>query len=47
MELVSDEVAAQVVDTLKEKTMQVQVQEADLRKKLQMITKEVEDPHRS
>jgi uncharacterized coiled-coil DUF342 family protein len=41
--LISDEVAVQVVDTIKEKTVQAQTQAAELKEKFQMITKEIEE----
>jgi hypothetical protein len=40
--LINDEVAVQVVDTIKEKTMQALTQAAKLMEKFQMITKEIE-----
>jgi DNA repair exonuclease SbcCD ATPase subunit len=42
-ELVSDEVTAQVVDTIKEKTVQAQTQATELKEKFQTITKEIEE----
>jgi chromosome segregation ATPase len=41
--LISDEVAVQVVDTIKEKTAQAQTQAAELKEKFQTITKEIEE----
>ena len=40
--LLSDEVAVQVVDTIKEKTAQALIKEAELKEKFQMITEEIE-----
>jgi hypothetical protein len=40
--LLSDEVAVQVVDTIKEKTAQALIKAAELREKFQMITEEIE-----
>jgi hypothetical protein len=36
----------QIVDTLKEKTMQAQTQVAELKEKFQTITKEIEEAHK-
>jgi chromosome segregation ATPase len=41
--LLSDEVAVQVVDTIREKTTQVQTQVVALKEKFQMITKEINE----
>jgi hypothetical protein len=41
--LISDEVAAQVVDTIKEKTAQALTKAAELKEKFQTITKEIEE----
>jgi hypothetical protein len=41
--LINDEVAVQVVETFKEKTVQVLTQAMDLKEKFQMITKEIEE----
>jgi hypothetical protein len=41
--LLSDEVAVQVVDTIKEKTVQALTQATRLKEKFQMITKEIEE----
>jgi uncharacterized coiled-coil DUF342 family protein len=46
VELVSDEVAVQIVDTLKEKTVQAQTQATELKEKFQAITKEIEEAHK-
>jgi predicted nucleic acid-binding Zn-ribbon protein len=45
-ELISDEIAVQIVDTLKEKTAQVQTQATELKEKFQAITKEIEEAHK-
>jgi hypothetical protein len=39
-------VAVQVVDIIKENTMQTLKKEAELKEKFQMITKEVEEAHK-
>jgi hypothetical protein len=44
--LISDEIAVQIVDTLKEKTAQVQTQATELKEKFQAITKEIEEAHK-
>jgi hypothetical protein len=41
--LINDEVAFQVVDTIKEKTVQALTQEAELKENFQMITKEIKE----
>jgi hypothetical protein len=41
--LLSNEVAVQVVDTIKEKTAQALTKVAELKKKFQTITKEIEE----
>ena len=46
MELINDEIAVQIVDTLKEKTVQVQTRAAELKEKFQVITKEIEEAHK-
>jgi hypothetical protein len=40
--LLSDEVVVQVVDTIKEKTVQALTKAVELREKFQMITEEIE-----
>jgi predicted nucleic acid-binding Zn-ribbon protein len=42
-ELISDEIAVQIVDTLKEKTVQAQTQATELKEKFQAVTREIED----
>jgi formylmethanofuran dehydrogenase subunit C len=42
-ELISDEIAVQIVDTLKEKTVQEKTQVAELKEKFQMVTREIEE----
>jgi hypothetical protein len=44
--LINDEIAVQIVDTLKEKTAQVQTQAAELKEKFQAITREIEEAHK-
>jgi predicted nucleic acid-binding Zn-ribbon protein len=44
--LLSDEVAVQVVDTINEKTMQALTQAAELKEKLQTITKGIKEAHK-
>jgi hypothetical protein len=46
MELISDEIAGQIVDTLKEKTAQAQTEATELKEKFQEITKEIEEEHK-
>jgi hypothetical protein len=46
VELISDEIAVQIVDTLKEKTVQAQTQATELKEKFQAITKEIEGEHK-
>jgi len=46
MRLISDEIAAHIVDTLKEKTAQAQTQVAELKEKFQEITKEIDKAHK-
>jgi peptidoglycan hydrolase CwlO-like protein len=46
VELISDEIAVQIVDTLKEKTAQAQTQATELKEKFQAITKEIEEAHK-
>jgi peptidoglycan hydrolase CwlO-like protein len=46
VELISDDITVQIVDTLKEKTVQAQTQAADLKEKFQEITKEIEEAHK-
>jgi peptidoglycan hydrolase CwlO-like protein len=46
VELISDEIAVQTVDTLKEKTAQAQTQATELKEKFQAITKEIEGAHK-
>jgi hypothetical protein len=41
MELISDEISNQIVDTLKENTTQAQTQAAGLKENFQAITKEI------
>jgi hypothetical protein len=41
--LLSDEVAVQVIDTIKEKTTQALKKVAELKEKFQTITKEIEE----
>jgi hypothetical protein len=41
--LISDKVAVQVVDTIKEKTAQTLTQATKVKEKFQMITKEIEE----
>jgi hypothetical protein len=41
--LLSNEVAVQVVDTIKEKTTQALTKAAELKEKFQTITKEIEE----
>jgi hypothetical protein len=41
MEWVSDKIAVQIVDTLKEKTAKVQAQAAEPQEKFQAITREI------
>jgi hypothetical protein len=43
MELISEEIAVQIVDTLKERTTQVQTQATTLKEKFQEITKDIEE----
>jgi hypothetical protein len=43
VELISEEIAVQIVDTLKEKTVQAQTQAKKLKEKFQAITKEREE----
>jgi uncharacterized coiled-coil DUF342 family protein len=44
--LISDEIAVQTVDTLKEKTVQAQTQATELREKFQAITREIDEAHK-
>jgi hypothetical protein len=44
--LVSDKIAVQTVDTLKEKTAQAQTQATELKEKFQAITREIEEAHK-
>jgi predicted nucleic acid-binding Zn-ribbon protein len=44
--LISDEIAVQTVDTLKEKTMQAQTQAVELKEKFQAITREIDKAHK-
>jgi hypothetical protein len=44
--LMSDEVAVQTVDTIKEKIVQALTKETELQEKFQMITKEIEEAQR-
>jgi ppGpp synthetase/RelA/SpoT-type nucleotidyltranferase len=46
MELINNKIAAQIVDTLKEKTVQAQTQATKLKEKFQEITKEIEEAHK-
>jgi hypothetical protein len=41
--LINDEVAVQVVDTIKEKTVQVLTQATKIKEKFQTITKEIRE----
>jgi hypothetical protein len=41
VELINDKIAVQIVDTLKEKTVQAQTQAAELKEKFQVITKDI------
>jgi hypothetical protein len=44
--MVSDEIAVQVLDALKEKTAQAQTQATDLTEKFQAITREIDEAHK-
>jgi len=44
--LINNEIAMQIVDTLKEKTVQDQMQETKLREKFQEITREINEAHK-
>jgi predicted nucleic acid-binding Zn-ribbon protein len=44
--LISDEIAVQTVDTLKEKTVQAQTQAMELKEKFQAITREIDEAHK-
>jgi hypothetical protein len=44
--LVSDEIFVQVLDALKEKTTQAQMQPMELMEKFQEITREIDKAHR-
>jgi hypothetical protein len=44
--LISDTIASKIVDTLKEKTTQAQTQEAVLKEKFQVFTKEINEVHK-
>jgi hypothetical protein len=46
VELIIDEIAVQIVDTLKEKTAQAQTQATELKEKFQAITREIEEAHK-
>jgi hypothetical protein len=46
MELISDEITVQIVDTLKENTAQAQTRAKELKEKFQAITKEIEEAHK-
>jgi hypothetical protein len=43
--MVSDEIAVQVLDTLKEKTVQAQMQATKLTEKFQAIAREIDEAH--
>jgi hypothetical protein len=43
--MVSDEIAVQVLDALKEKTVQAQMQEMELTEKFQVIAREIDKAH--
>jgi hypothetical protein len=43
--MVSDEIAVQVLDALKEKTVQAQMQATELTKKFQAIAGEIDEAH--
>jgi hypothetical protein len=44
--MVIDEIAVQVLDTLKEKTVQAQTQAAKLMEKFQLIAREIDKAHK-
>jgi hypothetical protein len=44
--MVNDDVAVQVLDTLKENTAQEQTQEKELNNKFQAITEEIDEVHK-
>jgi hypothetical protein len=44
--LISDEIVAQIVDTLKEKTAQAQTEVPELKEKFQKITREIDEAHK-
>jgi hypothetical protein len=44
--MVSDEIAVQILDALKEKTAQAQTQATKLREKFQAITKEINEANK-
>jgi hypothetical protein len=44
--LISDEIIVQIVDALKEKTLQAQTQVAELKEKFQAITREIDKAHK-
>jgi hypothetical protein len=44
--MIIDEIAVQVLDTLKEKTVQAQMQEKELTEKFQEIAGEIEEAHK-
>ena len=46
LELISDKIAIQIVDTLKEEIVQVQTQAAELKEKFQAITREIDEAHK-
>jgi hypothetical protein len=44
--MVNDEIAVQILDALKEKTVQAQTQATELMEKFQVITREIDEAHR-
>jgi hypothetical protein len=43
--MVNNDIAVQVLDTLKEKTAEAQSQEMELKEKFQAITREIDEAH--
>jgi hypothetical protein len=46
VEMINDEIVVQVLDTLKEKTMQAQTQAKELTEKFQALAGEIEEAHK-
>jgi hypothetical protein len=44
--LINDEIAFQIIDTLKKKTTQAQTQATKLKEKFQAITREIDEAHK-